>query len=304
MAQRPDAPRAPATKLKKAGHVAVAATELEKGAALPLKEACRALFTASHRDDGVNDADRLWCGHGVAIVLPDDLLDNLRGVGMDPMTNEDVPVLPPLTITLTLTSADVANRPLLRKRSVAAFVEDVPNDEPDESSDSEIDFCRNPTRPTVVVCSPTDAFYASHKNDPSYLVLCAAGKSEPHCPVEACPFGIHISQKVLRKGDRIVIARPADCLDHAGRRQKRSQVTQSTKNMLQKGDEKAAPTLCRGVIRHVAEGRFFYDVAPEDHEQHCSMIWTALRFFALLMRLLVKKRTEVEVNLLSTCASN
>ena len=68
---------APVTRLKTAGHVAIASTELEKGAALPLKEACRALFTASHRDDGINDADRLWCGHGVAIILPDDLLDNL-----------------------------------------------------------------------------------------------------------------------------------------------------------------------------------------------------------------------------------
>ena len=47
MARRPDAPAAPATRLKTAGHVAVAATEFEKGAALPLKEACRALFTAS-----------------------------------------------------------------------------------------------------------------------------------------------------------------------------------------------------------------------------------------------------------------
>ena len=68
MAQRPDAPTAPVTRLKTAGHVAVAATELEEGRRLALKEACRALFTASHRDDGINDADRLWCGHGVAII--------------------------------------------------------------------------------------------------------------------------------------------------------------------------------------------------------------------------------------------
>ena len=86
---RQDAPAAPVTRLKTAGPGAVAATEL------PLKEACRALFTASHRDDGVNDADRLWCGHGIAIVLPGDLLDNLRGVGIGPITGEDVPVLPP-----------------------------------------------------------------------------------------------------------------------------------------------------------------------------------------------------------------
>ena len=171
MAQRPDAPAAPATRLKTAGHVAVAATELEKGGALPLKEACRALFTASHRDDGVNDADRLWCGHGVAIVLPDDLLDNLRGVGIDPITGEDVPVLPPPRLRLLLSPAPMwPLDPFSAKRSVAAFVEDVPGDE-SSSSDSEVDFCKTATRPTVVQCSPTDAFYASHKNEPSHLSL-------------------------------------------------------------------------------------------------------------------------------------
>ena len=133
MAQRPDAPTAPATRLKTAGHVAVAATEFEKGAALPLKEACRALFTASHRDDGINDADRLWCGHGVAIVLPDDLLDNLRGVGIDPITGEDVPVLPPNGYC---SSSRCGPRSLLAKRPWP-LVEDVPGDE-SSSSDSEI----------------------------------------------------------------------------------------------------------------------------------------------------------------------
>ena len=37
--QRRDAPAAPVAKLKTAGHVINAATELEKGAALPLKDA-------------------------------------------------------------------------------------------------------------------------------------------------------------------------------------------------------------------------------------------------------------------------
>jgi hypothetical protein len=215
-------------------------------------------------------------------VLPGDLLDNLRGVGIDPITGEEVPVLPPQRRRLLLSPAPMwPLDPFSAKRSVAAFVEDVPGDE-SSSSDSEIDFCKNATRPTVVQCSPTDAFYASHKNEPSHLVLCAAGKSEPHCPIESCPFGIHISKKALRKGDRIVIARPAECLDPAGRRRKRSQVTVDTKNMLQPGDDKAAPTLCRGVVRHVAEGRFFYDVAPEDHEAHCDMVWTGSAIFRVV----------------------
>ena len=140
--------------------------------------------------------------------------------------------------------------------------------------------CRNPTRPTVVQCSPTDAFYASHKNEPSHLVLCAAGKSEPHCPIEACPFGVHVTKIALRKGDRIVIARPAECLDPAGRR--RAVASRSaTKNTAPEGDAKAAPTLCRGSSTW-REGRFFYDVAPEDHEAHCDMVWTGSAIFRVV----------------------
>ena len=41
-------------------------------------------------------------------------------------------------------------------------------------------------------------------------------------------------------------------------------------------------TLCRGVVRHVAEGRFFYDVAPEDHEAHCDMVWTGVCHFQVV----------------------
>ena len=83
------------------------------------------------------------CGHGVAVVLPDDLLDNLRGVGIDPITGEDVPVLPPQRLRLLLSPAPMwPLDPFSAKRSVAAFVEDVPTDAPSESSDSEIDFCR------------------------------------------------------------------------------------------------------------------------------------------------------------------
>ena len=92
------------TRPKTAGHVAVASTELEKGAVPPLKEAVARSSRRVHRDDGVNDVDRLWCGHGVAIILPDDLLDNLRGVGIDPITGEDVPVLPPQRLRLLLLS--------------------------------------------------------------------------------------------------------------------------------------------------------------------------------------------------------
>ena len=116
---------------------------VREGRRLAAEGSRRALFTASHRDDGINDADRLWCGHGVAIVLPDDLLDNLRGVGIDPITGEDVPVLPPQRLRLLLSPAPMwPLDPFSAKRSVAAFVEDVPNDE-SSSSDSEIDFCRN-----------------------------------------------------------------------------------------------------------------------------------------------------------------
>lgn len=268
--------------------------------ALSLREACRALFTCSHRDDGINDADRLWTGHGISVVLPGALLDRLRGVGVDSMTGDAIPVLPFQRLRLLLSLAPTWPLDTFSaKRSVAAFVEDVEAPADVEASDDEVGaatpsppedasdgddalFGSTKTKSKVVVAKPQDAFYASHENEPSHLVLCAAGASEPHQTIDACPFGVHVAKAKLKKGDRIVIARPPQCLDGAGRRKKRSKVTQETQNVLQSGDGRSAPSLCRGVVRYAADGRFFYDVQPEDHEDHCSLSWTGAAIFKVV----------------------